>query len=46
MKYVIWTAISHGHINQQINTIGSHGRIIYGKVKLQTIIGVFDRMKF
>ena len=28
MRYVIQTAISHGHIKLQISTVGSHGCII------------------
>ena len=28
MRYVIRTAISHGHIKWQITTVGSHGYVI------------------
>ena len=28
MRYAIRTAMSHGHIKQQITTVGSHGCII------------------
>ena len=28
MRYAIRTAISHGHIKQQITTVGSHGCLI------------------
>ena len=31
MRYVIQTAISHGHIKQQITTVGSHGCTINTK---------------
>ena len=29
IRHVIWTAISHGHIKQQITTVGSHA--VYNK---------------
>ena len=34
MRYVIQTAISHGHIKQQITTVGSHGCIIKCYIRL------------
>ena len=30
MRYAMWTAISHGHIKEQITFVGSHGHIIKG----------------
>ena len=35
MRYVIRTAISHGHIKQEITTVGSHGCIIKGTYLLR-----------
>ena len=42
MRYVIWTAISHGHIEYQI-TLGSQGCIINsGNSFMMELIGIVN----
>ena len=38
MRYVIWTAISHGHIKYYITTVGSHGCIIKNCISQMELI--------